>query len=153
MRQHREGGRDVSEPERLDRGALGDQDYSPTTTEITDLCTNGKGKNKRSSHASSFPTDRLDVYLILAHRKHAVSLIMHPQPHESTSGLHPKPLPRASCRLRTICCRTKKVFDNFFFRHSVEVHDGYCGDRTSSRRLGIIESFKEAFREQACKCL
>ena len=46
----------------IDQAALGDED-SPTTTEITDLYTNGKGKNKRGFHAGSFPTDQLDVQL------------------------------------------------------------------------------------------
>ena len=61
VRHHREGGRDDSEPERLDRGALGDKD-SPTSTEITNICTNGKGgKNERSFHAGAVPTDQLDI--------------------------------------------------------------------------------------------
>ena len=57
-RHHTEGGRDDSETGRLDRGELGDED-SPT--EITDLCTNGKGENKRGFHAGPFPTDPPDV--------------------------------------------------------------------------------------------
>ena len=53
-RHHTEGGRDDSETERLDRGELGDED-SPTTTEITDLCTNGKVKTDAVSMQVRFP--------------------------------------------------------------------------------------------------
>ena len=69
---------------------------------------------------------QIDFTSNLAHRKHA-SPPTHPHHHENTSWLHPRPLPQSPCRSRTICCRTKKVLDDFadiFFRPSVEAHKG-----------------------------
>ena len=73
VRHHREGVRDYSKPERLDRGALGDED-SPTTTEITDLSARVE-KVKTNVVFMQVRFLHIDPTSNLAHRKHAFSLI------------------------------------------------------------------------------